>query len=251
MNDSPAVVLADSSGTELKFYGIVDTGNSRATLLTANSVFTGTAIDVSKYGMITVSCLSDKVSAANGLEIRFSQDNSNWDIVYLFDLLPAVAFVKSFSAPAKYFQVKLTNGGTDQTYLRLQTILNVNPSKAVASNKYPREYSETISLAATGSSNVVDIGDYRHGSVQFVISTNTDSVGALSFQVSNDKSNWIDLAFLDSNQDAKTSISVLYATALNSGINWTTDYRYAKITYTKTSGGTAQTCAVYMWSKVE
>lgn len=64
-------------------------------------------------------------SAADGISVQFSTDNSNWDDIYLFTYTAADGARRfQFPVTAQYFRIVYTNGGTLQTHFRLQTILH-------------------------------------------------------------------------------------------------------------------------------
>lgn len=108
---------------------LVSTNNSTATTLLAGAVFTGTAEDVTTYGLINVEVISNVASATDGLVLQQSPDGTNWDILDPYTI--AAATGKTFSVPrqAKFFRVVYTNGATNQTSFRLQSIFTPNVSK--------------------------------------------------------------------------------------------------------------------------
>lgn len=103
----------------------VDTGNSTTSTLTAASVFTGTGMDLLHTASITIILDSSHDSATDGMQFQFSSDNVNWDISHDFTYTAADGGrVFQFPAQAKWFRLVFTNGGTNQTHLRIQTILH-------------------------------------------------------------------------------------------------------------------------------
>lgn len=136
-NRAQHVNLRDSSGTEIGTTtnqintlspGKVDSGNSSTSTLTANSTFTGTGVSTLGYTFVQVYVFSDQSSAANGLKIEFSSDNTNWNDSSLFTFTAGSAAPNDgqiFGAPARgqYVRLVYTNGGTNQTTFRLQTLL--------------------------------------------------------------------------------------------------------------------------------
>lgn len=134
-NDAGAVVAGtdgdyvplttDATGAlRVDVNGTVSTNNSSTVALAGNAAFTGTSDDCLNYNEIRISVIASHVSAADGLSIQQSSDNSNWDITDTYTI-PATTG-KTFSVPrqARYFRVVYTNGATLQTSFRLQTILN-------------------------------------------------------------------------------------------------------------------------------
>lgn len=103
---------------------IVSVLNSSQATLTSGSVYTGTSEDVSNFSEMRVSVFSNVASATDGLSIQQSIDNVNWDITDVYTI--AAATGKTFVVPrqGRYFRISYTNGGTNQTSFRLQSILN-------------------------------------------------------------------------------------------------------------------------------
>lgn len=107
--------------TYLSNKGRVDSGNSSTTPLNNGDTFTGTGRDVSSYPSLVVACKTDQ----NGvLYIDFSPDNSNWDSTLTFTVEAGVNEVHRISVTRQYARVRVyNNSGSNQTYLRLQTLL--------------------------------------------------------------------------------------------------------------------------------
>lgn len=111
--------------------GSVDDDNSTATPLNAGIVFPGEWVNTLEFAVITVIVKSDVVSATDGLSVKFSSDGVNIDGTDDFTIPAGKGKTFSFQPQAKYFKVDYTNGGTNQSYFRLQTILKksyVKPS---------------------------------------------------------------------------------------------------------------------------
>lgn len=98
--------------------------NSSITTLLAGATYTGTGEDVSNFSEMRISIRPSHDSATDGLSIQQSSDNTNWDIVDVYTI-PATTG-KTFVVPrqARYFRIVYTNGGTNLTSFRLQSILN-------------------------------------------------------------------------------------------------------------------------------
>lgn len=103
--------------------GKISTDNSTSTPLGISGVFTGTAEDISQYGIIVITTYADEASATDGLSVQFSSDATNWDSTDVFTVPAATGKTFSFQAAAQYFRVVYTNGTTAQTEFRLQTSL--------------------------------------------------------------------------------------------------------------------------------
>lgn len=86
-------------------------------------------------------------------------------------------------------------------------------------------------------------------SIQVVIS-NTDSVGELYVQASNDGTNYINVAFKDNNDTTQSSFSVASATDVNQGfVIYPAAFSYYRLFYDRTSGGSSDTMAAYALGK--
>lgn len=113
--------------------GHVSTGNSSTTVLdpAGINVFTGTSEDILDVATIIVTVIASHASATDGLSVQFSSDGTNWDSTDDYTIPATTGKTFSFQPQARYMRVVYTNGGTLQTYFRLQTILkhtNVKPS---------------------------------------------------------------------------------------------------------------------------
>lgn len=124
---------------------VVSTNNSTASTLLSGAVFTGTGEDVSAYSEMRVSVFANIASATDGLSLQQSSDNTNWDVVDTYTVAAATAGQgKTYVVPRqeKFFRAVYTNGGTNQTTFRLQTILNrtgTAPSSQRAGDAYTNE----------------------------------------------------------------------------------------------------------------
>lgn len=104
----------------------VDAGNSSVAQLGNGGTFVGTGVDVSQYSSVAVSIHSDEDSALNGMVFEFSQDGTDWDDSYAFNLEASTSPTRRFQFPitAQYFRVNYTNGTTITTEFRVQTLLH-------------------------------------------------------------------------------------------------------------------------------
>ena len=101
--------------------GFVSTVNSTSSILTATSVFTGTSEDVSHYATITVFVDSDQDGS---LAMQFSIDGTNWDRAktVAVDQTIGTGSVHTLEVVSQYFRIVYTNGSTNQTHFRLQSL---------------------------------------------------------------------------------------------------------------------------------
>jgi hypothetical protein len=96
---------------------------STSTPLTAGDTFTGTAVNTLDYGIIFVTIYTDQDSATDGLGIEQSSDGINWDITDNYTIQASCGKTFSLQPAARYIRVTYTNGTSDQTEFRLQTVL--------------------------------------------------------------------------------------------------------------------------------
>ena len=107
--------------------GKISTVNSTTSVLTASTSFTGTLEDITKYRSIEVNISTDVDSDAGGVSIQFSLDGTNWDMETVFTHIVTLSkYSYKVNATSKYFRLIYTNGGSGQSYLRLQTRFHFN-----------------------------------------------------------------------------------------------------------------------------
>lgn len=112
-----------------KVLGVVSTVNSTNVTLGIGGVFTGTGEDVKDYKSIGINVISSHVSATDGMRFQFSSNGSNWDKTHSFTIPAATSKFFNIPVEAKYFRITYTNGGTGQTYFRLQAIYHATQTK--------------------------------------------------------------------------------------------------------------------------
>jgi hypothetical protein len=121
----PSEGIVTTPGTG--FISEVVAGASTTTPLNANSSFTSSDIDMLNWTGIGVNVITDQASATTGFQIQFSSDGTNWDLSHGHTLEADESHFLMLPPEGRYARVKLTNGGTNQTYLRLQTIVYARP----------------------------------------------------------------------------------------------------------------------------
>lgn len=104
--------------------GLVSTLNSTTATLGAGGVFTGTFEEVKDASVISLLVIASHVSATDGLEIQWSTDSTNIDDTDNFTIPANNGKFYTLPPESRYFRVKYTNGGTIQTYFRLQSIIH-------------------------------------------------------------------------------------------------------------------------------
>lgn len=171
--------LADGSGNVsvnlVHVPHVVDTNNSTTTSLGISSVFSGSGVEVGEYSAILVEVNSDEDSADNGMDIEFSQDNTNWDISEPYHITADDEKAFLVLPRGRYFRIVYTNGATAQSDFRLQTTLYLNRNTAVVN--YPQK--KTVLLEnlvdlyddspTSNTSQIIDVRPYRKGSCQISV----------------------------------------------------------------------------------
>ena len=108
---------------------ILDVANSTVAQLGAAAVFAPTGgTDVSQFASVAITVHSDQDSALDGMVFEFSQNGTDWDDKYRFNLDADTSQTRRFQFPvcARYFRVNYTNGSVTTTELRIQTLLQRN-----------------------------------------------------------------------------------------------------------------------------
>jgi hypothetical protein len=159
----------------------VDSNNSTVAQLGNGAVFTGTGTDLLGYVALAISVYSDYASAANGLSLQFSQDNSNWDIVYTHTVAATTPYPVVIPAQARYFRLVYTNGTDTTTQLRIQTLLL--PVNVLPQIERIDGVIEDASLAYLGRSVIV--GESSAGGGSF-INAKVDAGGSLEVVANQD-----------------------------------------------------------------
>jgi transcriptional regulator of NAD metabolism len=110
-----------------------NTMNSSVTALDSAEVFTGKAEAVLYTSAITVLIRSDVGGTGSA---QFSSNGTNWDLKEPFTYTASDSLQKYlFTVTAKYFRLIYTNGTTDQTYFRLQTIFHKTMISPLTDNR--------------------------------------------------------------------------------------------------------------------
>ena len=97
------------------------------TTTTTGTLYTGTGTITTGYNTIYMTLTSTADSAAGGLEIQFSADNSTWTTYYTDTYFTGTLFSKTYKIIGKYWRVKYTTlSATFTINSRLST--NVDPT---------------------------------------------------------------------------------------------------------------------------
>lgn len=106
------------------------------------------------------------------------------------------------------------------------------------------EMNESVAtLGATWTSTVLDLDTWSECLIAATVASNTDAVGTISVEASNDKANWYTVPFADSSGTVSTTFAV------TAGLNTTEPFlvgffSHFRVKYTRTSGGAAATLAL-------
>lgn len=129
---------------------IVSAENSSDVPLLAGEEFVGEFVKVSPYATVSVLIHSDEQSANDGLRLEWSIDNENVDDRQSFDYAgsaSSLGLMVMATVRAAYVRVRYVNNAlTDQTFMRLQTLLH---------DKTPSASISYLGQAVTGADDVL------------------------------------------------------------------------------------------------
>ena len=174
------VAVNGQNGLVTVIPGHVSTDNSTTSTLNAGIAYTGTAEIITDHALIEISVIASHASATDGLCVQFSHDGTNWDFEDCYTIAAATGKIFSLQCPTKYFRVKYTNGGTNQTYFRLQTILKSVYSKPSShriadaiSDQDDAELMKAVLTAENPSSSFINVGATASGNLKVTDAENT------------------------------------------------------------------------------
>lgn len=102
----------------------VSSDNSSQTQLAEDAVFTGDSIDTLGYTIAQIAIYSDQASAAGGLVVEVSSDETNWYVKHTFSYQnPSEENDYPVTLTRRYLRVTYTNGVVAQTVFDLSTVL--------------------------------------------------------------------------------------------------------------------------------
>jgi hypothetical protein len=187
-------VTAAAATLPVQLSDLVDSGNSTTTPLTGGSTFTGTGHTTVGYGYIMLYIYADHNSAASGVNIEFSSDNSHWDDASQWTFTaggssPNDGQVFGTAARGQYYRVVYTNGSTNQGTFRLQAVLKSSPAAGdmvpLSVTPLGTEHglltkSSIVGLSSAGGGTFVDVKVSPSGAIQTSSSTNDGSGTAIT-----------------------------------------------------------------------
>ena len=150
---------------------MVDTNNSTTSLLTNGTSFDGTGTDVHDFSSIIISAFSDQSSASLGLQIQFSTDNSIFYTTASFTISANVQFTQTVTIQGQYYRIVYTNGETNQTVFRLQSIASISTQSFQPNQK--------LAFTFTAKNQTVSLLTGGFNGFAVTISSNSDIVGPL------------------------------------------------------------------------
>ena len=165
---------------------VVDSGNSTTSAINADIVFTGTGKDVLGCSGISIILDASHDSATDGMTFQWSSDDVNWDVTKTFTYTATDGGrTFQFGVQAQYFRVVYTNGGTNQTHFRVQTLLqrstvattvhrlvdNTDPDRSASLTK------SAIIAQAAGSGDFVPVAATAGGNLKVAIEEIDGPVG--------------------------------------------------------------------------
>lgn len=100
--------------------------NDTTTNLSGSATFTGTSRDLTttpNANYFNATVYSSHVSGTAGFAIESSNDNSTWLVEAVATLVAATPLTLSVPITTRYYRVRLTNGGTGTSTLRINSSL--------------------------------------------------------------------------------------------------------------------------------
>ncbi len=102
----------------------VSEDNSTQTPLAEDATFTGDSIDTLGYTIAQIAVYADQASAAGGLVVEVSSDETNWHVKHTFSYQnPSEENDYPVTLTRRYLRVTYTNGAVAQTVFDLSTVL--------------------------------------------------------------------------------------------------------------------------------
>lgn len=163
--------------------GITSTNNTSTTPLNASTTFTGTS-DLNDFSDVLVVCKTDQ---AGTLFFDFSVNGTNWETFPIagFSVSANIQEVHKAIKGNRYFRVRYTNGGTNQTFLRLYTYygefgqLN-SPLDSVPSTDSDATNVKAVLVAQNDSGNYQFIGCNEKGNLKVAVENPKTAFSELS-----------------------------------------------------------------------
>lgn len=165
----PSVSIAhDSSAVQ----PAVNEDNSSSTPLTNGSTFTGVGVDTTGHHSVITAVKTDQDGT---LYMEFSPDGVNWDSSLSYSVTAGLNDVHRLTITRRYYRTRFTNNsGSDQTYFRLQTMINGGTALSAPLNLSVQQDADAI-VARTVSEEVsIAEGKFTGYSITNKFGTNAD-----------------------------------------------------------------------------
>jgi len=119
-----AAAITDAGELMVKPAAAVSADNSSQTPLAEDATFTGDSIDTLGYTIAQIAVYADQASAAGGLVVEVSSDETNWYVKHEFSYQsPSEENDYPVTLTRRYLRVTYTNGAVAQTVFDLSTVL--------------------------------------------------------------------------------------------------------------------------------
>lgn len=119
-----AATITAAGEVMVKSASVVSDDNSTQTPLAEDAVFAGASIDTLGYTTAQIALYADVASAAGGLVVEVSSDETNWYIKHEFSYQnPGEENDYPVILTRRYLRVSYTNGAVAQTVFDLSTVL--------------------------------------------------------------------------------------------------------------------------------
>lgn len=119
-----AATITDAGELMVKPAATVSADNSSQTPLAEDEVFTGDSIDTLGYTVAQIAVYADQASAAGGLVVEVSSDETHWYTKHEFSYQnPNEENDYPVTLTRRYLRVTYTNGAVAQTVFDLSTVL--------------------------------------------------------------------------------------------------------------------------------
>lgn len=135
----------------------VSTSNSTTSPLSGGATYTGTWEEIFGYSTVTVIVTTSAV--AGTLYVDFSSDGTNTDRTAQLSSGTStdISGIHSLTVVSKYFRIRLVNGASAQSELRIQTILSPSAKIAMPTSRLGQnigQYSDVLNVRASNDVNL-------------------------------------------------------------------------------------------------
>lgn len=159
-------------GSPVHLYTDVSPYNRTTTPLVAGATFTGSFEETRGFTSIIISVKSDQTGY---IYIDHSQDGSTVDLTTTFDLEAGYTDVHRVTTAMQFYRIRVYNSSTsDQTYLRVQTLLNNHTILTSSLKAQVPQDSDALTVRSIDSEIGVGSGLFRGISIVNISGLNSD-----------------------------------------------------------------------------